>query len=46
MRKKKLEKITFLNHTQIKIDHPGERCPEENISEVTDILIDDIRYGS
>ena len=46
MRKKKLEKITFLNHTQIKIDHPGERYPEENISEVTDILIDDIRYGS
>jgi len=40
------EKITFLNHTSIKIDHPGERCPEENFSEVTDISTDDIRYGS
>ena len=48
MRKKKLEfqKITFLNHTWIKIYHPDERCPEENFSEVTDISTDDIRYGS
>ena len=46
MRKKKLEKIIFLNHTSIKIDHPDERCPEENFSEVTDISTDDFRYGS
>ena len=46
MRKKNLEKITFLNHTSIKIYHSDERCPEENFSEVTDISTDDIRYES
>ena len=46
MRKKELEKKTFLNHTSIKIYHSDERCPEENFSEVTDISTDDIRYGS
>ena len=43
MRKNKIERISLLDHTSIEIDHPGERCPEKNFFEVTDISTDDIR---